>query len=166
VTQNNEYKGWFDGAYLWDEGHAAYGCLLKCDERIVFSDSGYIGASRTTLSVNCAEYAGLISLLNHMISANIEDARIFGDSKLVVNQMARRWKVKAGIYLPYYVQAAPLRDKLPRVTYKWLPRTLNTEADDLSKIPLRPFYYGHSVDPIDAAFEYAIQSDKESKGGN
>ncbi len=160
MTQNNQYKGWFDGAYLWDEGHAAYGCLLKCDEKIVFSDSGYIGASRTALSVNCAEYAGLISLLKYMISADVEDARIYGDSKLVVYQMARRWKVKAGIYLPYYVQAAPLRDKLPRVTYKWIPRALNGEADDLSKIPLRPFYYSPKADSIDASFEQAIQNDR------
>lgn len=161
MIQNGEYRGWFDGAYLWDEGHAAYGCLLKCDGKTVFSDSGYIGASRTRLSVNCAEYAGLISLLKYLISADIENAKIFGDSKLVVFQMARRWKVKAGIYLPYYTEAAPLRDRLPKVTYQWIPRARNEEADDLSKIPLRPFYYGPKPDSIDTSFEYAIQSDRD-----
>ena len=74
--------------------------------------------------------------------------------------MAGRWRVKAGIYLPYYVQAAPLRDKLPRVTYKWIPRTQNEEADDLSKLPLRPFYYGHKADAIETDFDYALATDR------
>jgi len=154
----NELVGHFDGAYIWEGGHAAYGCVVKKNGAIVFTDHAYLGASRVTLSVNCAEYAGLISILKYLISIDADEATIYGDSKLVIEQMNRRWRAKNGPYLKYYVEAALLRNKLPKVTFRWIPRLQNDEADCLSKLPLKPYYRDYENE-IDQAFEYAIEKD-------
>lgn len=151
--------GFFDGAYLWEDGHAAYGCVVKRDREVIYTDHGYLGASRARLSVNCAEYAGLISILKFLISIDADEAEIFGDSKLVVYQMARKWKAKDGIYLSHYVEAAQLRNKLPRVTFRWIPREQNGEADALSKIPLQSFYGDYKYNHMDAEFARAIEAE-------
>jgi ribonuclease HI len=48
-------------------------------------------------------------------------------------------KAKRGPYLPLYREAQELRARLPDVRLVWISRGQNTEADALSREPLRPY---------------------------
>lgn len=152
-------EAWFDGAFLWDEGHAAYGAIVKQDGETVFSESKYMGASRSTLSVNCAEYAGLIAVLKFLISIKAPAATIYGDSRMVIMQMGAGWKMRGGTYGSYFIEARQLRNQLPPLNFKWIPREKNWEADALSKEPLKRFYFESRqtcIEQLDEMFERAI----------
>jgi ribonuclease HI len=132
------YTAWFDGA-SWPNpnGPSACGAVIKRDGVIVAELSEYLGDANT--SNNLAEYAGLCLVLRYFIEHGITEAKVFGDADMIVNQISGKWKVKRKknpIYLPKYDEARALADQLPLVTYEWIPRDLNTEADALSTKPL------------------------------
>jgi broad specificity phosphatase PhoE len=54
------------------------------------------------------------------------------DSKLVVEQMSGRWKVKHPDMAPLHQQATALSGRFDRVTYTWIPRSKNSHADRLA----------------------------------
>jgi len=64
------------------------------------------------------------------------------DSKMLVNQMSGEWKVtkKAfrnrdeSSYVDKYLEAKELAGKFADLTFKWIPREQNAEADELSRI--------------------------------
>lgn len=134
-------EAWFDGA-CWPNpsGHAACGALVKRDGVQVWSACEYLGSGQT--SNNVAEYSGLILILKYFIANDIQDATVYGDADLVIKQMSGEWKIRAKskkprFYLPFVNEAKLLALKLPRLTYKWISRDYNTEADRLSTQPLR-----------------------------
>lgn len=135
-------EAWFDGAAWPNPGHASCGAVVKEDGKIIYSHSEYTGDN---LSNNCSEYHGLILVLEFFLTKGIQEAIIYGDSLLVVNQMLGKWKVgkptkggvfKPKLYLSFYKKAKELQKKLPNLNYQWIPREQNTEADALSTIPL------------------------------
>jgi ribonuclease HI len=120
---------YFDGGCDPNPGHASCGALVKRDGKTIWKHSQYIG---NHLSNNVAEYAGVIAVLSYLLENKIDTATIYGDSNMVVQQMNRKWRAKAGTYLPYYKEALALRVQLPNVTIKWIPREKNGEADALA----------------------------------
>jgi ribonuclease HI len=94
-----------------------------------------------TASNNVAEYRGLIAGLEaaHAIDPGAEVlARM--DSKLVVEQMSGRWKIKHEDMRRLALQA---RDIAARITsaggtvrYEWIPREINKDADALSNVAM------------------------------
>lgn len=54
------------------------------------------------------------------------------DSKLVVEQMAGRWKVKHPDLIPLHTRARELAVKFDHVRYSWIPREKNSHADRLA----------------------------------
>ena len=84
------------------------------------------------MSNNVAEYAGICAVMEFLIENQIQQAVIYGDSKLVVKQLNRKWKARGGLYFETYKRALLLRDQLPNVIIKWIPREMNTEADSLA----------------------------------
>lgn len=89
---------------------------------------------------NVAEYQGLINALE----LAIEVAKIRGvaaadleiqvrmDSKLVVEQMSGRWKIKHPDMKPLAARVKELEATLAAVTYNWVPRAQNKRADELA----------------------------------
>jgi ribonuclease HI len=59
-----------------------------------------------------------------------------GDAMLVIEIMTGRAKAKRGRYMPYYQKtialARPFIEK-KQWTFEWIPRGLNSEADELSQ---------------------------------
>lgn len=88
----------------------------------------YIGVATN----NVAEYKGLIAGLKAAREL-ASDAQVLVrmDSKLVVEQMSGRWKIKHPDMKPLAAEAATI---LPRsqVTYEWIPREKNKHADRLA----------------------------------
>jgi ribonuclease H / adenosylcobalamin/alpha-ribazole phosphatase len=119
-----------DGGSRGNPGPAAYGAVVRDLEtgQVLAERAEYIGIETN----NVAEYRGLIAGLTaarEIDPAATVEARL--DSKLVVEQMSGRWKIKHPSMRPLAVRA---RDILPvdNVTYTWVPRELNTHADRLA----------------------------------
>ena len=64
-------------------------------------------------------------------------ATIRGDSKLVINQLNGKWRIRKGLYLSIAMEAEDLLAYLKglgwQVSFCWIPRTQNEECDALSK---------------------------------
>ncbi|MBG6180183.1 reverse transcriptase-like protein [Arthrobacter sp. CAN_A1] len=119
-----------DGGSRGNPGHAGYGALVRDPETgsILVEKASYIGKA----SNNVAEYSGLVAGLE---LANELDptCRILVkmDSKLVVEQMEGRWKIKHADMRALATKARAVLDP-KRVKYQWIPRELNKDADRLS----------------------------------
>lgn len=81
---------------------------------------------------NVAEYRGLIAGLTAARELDPEatvEARL--DSKLVVEQLSGRWKIKHPSMRPLAMRARAILP-VDNVTYTWVPRELNKHADRLA----------------------------------
>lgn len=118
-----------DGASRGNAGPAAYGAVLRDADtgEVIAEDGTAIGVATN----NVAEYSGLVAGLRMAAElapgAEVE-CRL--DSKLVVEQMAGRWKIK-------HPDLRPLADEATRLapsgtTYTWVPREQNVHADRLA----------------------------------
>ncbi len=108
-------------------GPAAYGAVVYENNEVVKE----LGASIGVASNNVAEYNGLIAGLkavNEIDSAATILVKM--DSKLVVEQMSGRWKVKHPNMQKLVKEAFAAHDpKL--VSYQWIPREENSHADSI-----------------------------------
>lgn len=118
-----------DGGSRGNPGPAGYGAVLR--------DSGtgaVIAETRGSLGVttnNVAEYRGLIAGLE-LYAEHAPDAalEVRMDSKLVIEQMAGRWRVKHPDLKPLAIRA---RRMAPAGTiWRWVPRERNIHADRLA----------------------------------
>jgi ribonuclease H / adenosylcobalamin/alpha-ribazole phosphatase len=117
-----------DGGSRGNPGQAAYGAVLldAHSEEVLAERAEHIGVATN----NVAEYRGLIAGLElyaeHAPGAELE-VRL--DSRLVVEQMSGRWKVKHPDLKPLVEAAARLAPA--GTTYTWVPREQNRRADRL-----------------------------------
>jgi broad specificity phosphatase PhoE/ribonuclease HI len=81
---------------------------------------------------NVAEYGGLIAGLEAARDLGADEVDVRMDSKLVVEQMSGRWKVKHPSMQPLARQAAELVRGFSRVRFTWIPRAQNAHADRLA----------------------------------
>ncbi len=117
-----------DGGSRGNPGPAAYGALVRdADSGETLAAEGLTIGRATN---NVAEYSGLIAGLE---MARAVDAaapvEVRMDSKLVIEQMAGRWKIKHPDMKPLAMRASELRPR--RVVWTWVPRAENKRADAL-----------------------------------
>lgn len=122
-----------DGGSRGNPGAAAYGALVRDagTGEVLNSEGLAIGIA----SNNVAEYSGLIAGLEmaRAIDPSAE-LEVRMDSKLVIEQMAGRWKVKHPAMKPLAARAQQLRPSA--VTWTWVPRESNKAADRLVNLAL------------------------------
>ncbi len=118
-----------DGGSRGNPGPAGYGA-------VVFAVDGTVLAERAdTVGIatnNVAEYSGLIAGLEAALAVGAARVTARMDSKLVVEQMSGRWKVKHAAMKPLAARAAELVAKFDRVDFEWVPRAENSHADRLA----------------------------------
>ena len=122
-----------DGGSRGNPGPAAYGALVRdADTGAVLSTEGLTIGEATN---NVAEYSGLIAGLEMARDIDRDaEVEVRMDSKLVVEQMAGRWKIKHPSMIPLARRASALRPV--RVTWTWVPRADNKAADALVNLAL------------------------------
>ena len=119
-----------DGGSRGNPGPAGYGCVVwSADHQSVLAEHG---AAIGVTTNNVAEYRGLIAGLEQARSLGANEVAVFMDSKLVVEQMAGRWKVKHAAMAELHQQARALASTFDSVTYEWIPREQNSYADRLA----------------------------------
>jgi len=96
---------------------------------------------------NVAEYRGLIAGLEEAARLGASDVAVSMDSKLVVEQMSGRWRVKHPDLIELNRQATALARVFDRIDFTWIPRAENAYADRLAN------------EAMDAAAEIADSAD-------
>lgn len=117
-----------DGGSRGNPGPAAYGALVTdaVTGEVLNSEGQTLGETTN----NVAEYTGLIAGLEMAQAINPEaEVEVRMDSKLVIEQMAGRWKIKNAAMKDLATKAQRLRPA--RVTWTWIPRAQNKAADAL-----------------------------------
>ncbi len=119
-----------DGGSRGNPGPAGYGAVvLDADGRRVLAErQGGLGVTTN----NVAEYTGLIEGLRAAAELGATRVDVRMDSKLVVEQMCGRWKIKHPALQPLAGQARQLAARFDEVTYQWVPRAQNARADRLA----------------------------------
>ncbi|WP_062378470.1 bifunctional RNase H/acid phosphatase [Demequina pelophila] len=119
-----------DGGSRGNPGPAGFGAAVKdgATGAVLAERAGYVGHATN----NVAEYRGLIAGLEAARAID-PDARldVRMDSKLVVEQMSGRWKVKHPDMKPLAARAQQLVAGA-QVEYAWIPRERNKLADRLA----------------------------------
>jgi len=111
-----------------------FGVVIKVDGALVHNWQNSV-LPHPLNSNNVAEYGALQHCLQYLLDQGLQDhpIEIKGDSMLVIRQMQGKWKLKKGRYLPHAHACKKLLPKFKMLTFTWVPRRLNQEADQLSK---------------------------------
>lgn len=119
-----------DGGSRGNPGPAGYGTVVFSAGRdeVLAERKEAIGRATN----NVAEYRGLIAGLQAAADLAADEVEVSMDSKLVVEQMCGRWKVKHPDLIPLNREAAALARRFGRVSYSWIPRERNKHADRLA----------------------------------
>ncbi len=120
-----------DGGSRGNPGPAGYGALVRDagTMEVLATESEFIGIATN----NVAEYSGLIAGLR--AAARIDahaSVLVRMDSRLVVEQMSGRWKIKHPDMKPLAATAAEAARGFSAITYEWVPRERNKDADRLA----------------------------------
>jgi ribonuclease HI len=119
--------GYFDGASRGNPGIAGAGACLMDDGKIIWKHAEYLGVKTN----NEAEYSALICLLEGIREKGISEIEIRGDSKLVINQVGGKWKIKFPHLRELAARAWRLLDGI-NARFVWVPREENVICDALS----------------------------------
>ncbi|MFJ9832275.1 bifunctional RNase H/acid phosphatase [Streptomyces sp. NPDC101169] len=119
-----------DGGSRGNPGPAGYGAVVSdaVTGETLAEAAEYLGVATN----NVAEYRGLLAGLRtaHALDPGAR-VHVRMDSKLVVEQMSGRWKIKHPDMKPLAAEASRVFPP-GRVTYEWIPRAQNTHADRLA----------------------------------
>ncbi len=119
-----------DGGSRGNPGPAGYGAVVldAATGQTLVEAAEYLGV----VTNNVAEYRGLLAGLRAARELDPDaTVHVRMDSKLVVEQMSGRWKIKHPDMKPLAAEAARIFPP-GRVTYEWIPRASNKHADRLA----------------------------------
>lgn len=119
-----------DGGSRGNPGPAGYGAVVWDQDRTTVLAEAKQAIGRATNNV--AEYRGLIAGLDDALKLGATEAAVYLDSKLLVEQMSGRWKVKHPDLIELHNQARSRAARFARISYSWIPRERNTHADRLA----------------------------------
>ncbi|MEU7341824.1 bifunctional RNase H/acid phosphatase [Streptomyces sp. NPDC007074] len=140
-----------DGGSRGNPGPAGYGSVVidAATGETLREAAEYIGFATN----NVAEYRGLVAGLKAARELDpTATVRVRMDSKLVVEQMSGRWKIKHPDMKPLAAEAARI---LPpaQVTYEWIPRERNKHADRLANEAMDAGKRGEQWSPSESTAE-------------
>ena len=150
-----------DGGSRGNPGPAGYGAVVRdaVTGQVLAERAAGIG----TATNNVAEYGGLIAGLRACLELDPSEVEVRMDSKLVVEQMSGRWKVKHESMKPLAAEAAGLLRQLPRVRFTWIPRERNKHADRLANEAMDAAARGETWSPPEPAESLVAADDAQPR---
>jgi len=138
-----------DGGSRGNPGPAGYGALVRDAEtgRVLAERAASVGVATN----NVAEYGGLVAGLQAAHDLDPEaQVEVRMDSKLVVEQMSGRWKIKHPDMQKLALQAQQLARRMGSVRYTWVPRAQNGAADALANSAMdgKPVHRDAAAEPV------------------
>ncbi len=130
-----------DGAARGNPGPAAAGAVIIDGslEDAGDPDTEPVAVIARALGIqtnNYAEYMGVILALEKALEMGAREAELVLDSKLIVEQLAGRWKVKHPAIKPLVTRANALLSQLDRWSIRHERREFNRAADALANLAL------------------------------
>ena len=137
-----------DGGSRGNPGPAGYGALVREGNLVLAERAAAIGIATN----NVAEYRGLIAGLEAARDLDPgAEIEVRMDSKLVVEQMSGRWKVKHDGMRALASEASRIVAGFPKVTFSWIPRAQNAAADALANAAMDAAAAGREWSASDTA---------------
>src|SRR5690554_2347861 len=121
----------FDGSCNPNPGPTGLGAVLyglNGEEVAVVCERGEDGTNNT------AEYDSVIEGMKLALSKGIDELEVYGDSKLVINQILGKWECRQELLIPKLKLARGIASKFKSVSFGWVRREDNARADELSKL--------------------------------
>ncbi|MFI5282919.1 MAG: ribonuclease HI family protein [Candidatus Dormibacterales bacterium] len=122
-----------DGASRGNPGPAGLGVVIEDDKGLRLRGLHRWLAQTTN---NEAEYHGLIEGLKAVTEWKPDRLEVYLDSKLVVEQVNGRWKIKEARLAPLLKQAVELLHGFPEWEVKHIEREKNKGADALANMAI------------------------------
>ena len=126
------YQLFCDGASRSNPGDASIGISILLDGKEVHTISKKIGIATN----NEAEYQALIDGLNYCVDNSIKEIEVFLDSNLVVEQVNKNFKVKAGNLKVLNSKVDDLIQEFNFIEIIHVYREENKRADQLANMAL------------------------------
>lgn len=119
-----------DGGARGNPGPAGWGVVVReaATGEVLLERAEPIGWATN----NVAEYGGLVAGLRAAADLGAVSVEVRMDSKLVIEQMAGRWRIKNPGLRPLAAEAATLVRRFESVQWTWVPRSENIHADRLA----------------------------------
>lgn len=133
-----------DGGSRGNPGIAGSGTAVYNEDRSqLLKEIAYVVGRKSTNNV--AEYHGLLRGLEAAVEMGADDVEFYMDSKLVVEQMNGRWKIKHPDMQKLAIEARRLLNHIGSFSLEWVPRGQNTVADELSNVAMDAAAAGEPV---------------------
>lgn len=124
-----------DGASRGNPGHASYGFAITDSQgKFIHKEGKYLGINTN----NFAEYSAVLAALIYVkknLDTNLQ-IDFFMDSKLVVEQLSGRFKIKSPTLKELINKIKEIEEKSGAITYTHIPRERNAIADSLANLAL------------------------------
>ncbi|MFF0299140.1 bifunctional RNase H/acid phosphatase [Streptomyces sp. NPDC004562] len=151
-----------DGGSRGNPGPAGYGAVVidAATGQTLAERAEYLGVATN----NVAEYRGLVAGLRaaHELDPSAT-VHVRMDSKLVIEQMSGRWKIKHPDMKPLAFEAARVFPPA-QVTYEWIPRERNKHADRLANEAMDAGKRGERWSPQDSTAELEAADARAAAG--
>jgi ribonuclease HI len=119
-------------------GVAAYGYLVQRNGDLIHEGWGAVGEGKG-MTNNVAEYEALLAALRWLKRTGVQEKIVVkGDSQLVIKQIRGEWQVKSATSKKYVPQIKKLCKGLD-ISFQWVKREDNQEADELSRKAYREY---------------------------
>jgi ribonuclease HI len=127
----DEVVVYFDGGARGNPGPAAIGAVVLDPSSAPPTRLAAVSERIGETTNNVAEYRALIAGLQAAVATSARTVKVRGDSKLVIEQVAGRWKVKQPHLRPLCDEARALLSRFDSVDLAHVRREHNTDADAL-----------------------------------
>ncbi|PRQ10725.1 bifunctional RNase H/acid phosphatase [Corynebacterium sp. 13CS0277] len=136
-----------DGGSRGNPGTAGSGTVILSEDgkRVLGRIAEFIGEETN----NVAEYRALLNGLRAAQALGAQSVAVHMDSKLVVEQMTGRWKIKHPDMRALAIECRDLAAQIGQVSYTWVPRAKNSRADELANKAMDAGAAGHEAGYLD-----------------
>ena len=128
-----------DGASRGNPGPASYGFTISDEKNnLIYEEGKSIGVTTN----NVAEYTAVLEVFKYLKRKSLGKLNIelFADSRLIVEQLSGRFKIKNANLKILFEQIKVLEMEIGRVFYTHIPREKNKQADVLANEALDRIY--------------------------
>lgn len=153
-----------DGGSRGNPGIAGSGTVVyAADGETVLREIVYVVGKKA--SNNVAEYHGLLRGLEAAVELGADEIDFYMDSRLVVEQMNGRWKIKHPDMKELGLAARTLLNQLGSVNLSWVRREDNKVADALSNEAMDAAAAGHAPGIVARGDELADDAGDDASAG-
>jgi len=116
-------------------GTATFGWIARRNHTVLGQDCGVV-AQGPRATNNLAEYTAIIEALRWLRTNGLVGERVIlrSDSQLAINQLDGTFAVRSPKIYPLWAAATQAAKPFANLSFQWVPRKQNTEADALTRV--------------------------------